>query len=470
MATDENVKAYVVFLGLSEDTAQGIVTQLGKMSEGIAFIGGDTISHRGKKWSDYARQIKPDLYVSDDTNRAVLRKIDAMKDELDGLILFYGGMSDERFLLSGLPTLLVDYNAFPSLQIGFKNAVAIARRNQTRFLTATWSDTDVSSEVRDRRLADFAAKIELFRVLHRIKGTRILDVQTKGFGSEPHEHWWRLDQEKYLHQLRETLGIDAVIADYRDLFDALDGIAGSEAEGIARQWIDEAEAVKDGRTEADVLEAARLYLATKELMARYDANAITLDCMTWHIMGGRYDVCGSLGLTEFQKDLVPAIAESDMDGVVTAVVGNYLTGRPGFQGDFMIDRFNGNAVYAHCQAPINPRGDDRAPYTIRAHDHRTVLQVALPTDGPVTALRTNVLEGKISLHTGELTDGAKIYRDFNELSCRSKMVAKVDAELIHENYDYRTFTNHPVVYLGDFRQELKDLARFIGYEVIEEDR
>ncbi|MGC9359833.1 MAG: hypothetical protein ACP5G7_05565 [Anaerolineae bacterium] len=470
MTTDEKAKAYVVFFGLPKDTAQGIMTQLGKMSERVAFVGGEAISYLGKKSLDYARQIKPDLYVSDERNRAVLREIDTMKDDLDGLILFYGRFSDERFLLSGLPTLLVDYNAFPTLQLGFKNAVAIARRNQTRFLTATWSDTDVSSEVRDRRLADFAAKIELFRVLHRIKGTRILDVQTEGFGSEPHEHWWRLDQEKYLHQLNEALGIDAVIADYRDLFDAFDGIAGSEAEGIARRWIDEAEAVKDGRSEADVLEAARLYLATKELMARYDANAITLDCMTWHLMGGRYDVCGSPGLTEFQKDLVPAIAESDMDGLVTAVVGNHLTGRPGFQGDFMIDVFNDVTVYAHCQAPINPYGNDSLPYTIREHMGRTVLQVKMPTEGEITALRVNVLANKISVHTGELIDGTRIYRDFIESSCRSKLVAKVNAGLIHDNYDYRTFTNHPVVYLGDFRQEFKDLARFIGYEVIEEDR
>jgi L-fucose isomerase-like protein len=192
--------------------------------------------------------------------------------------------------------------------------------------------------------------------------------------------------------------------------------------------------------------------------------------MTWHLMGGKYDVCGSLGLTEFQKNNIPAVCESDMDGLVTDILGNHITGGQGFMGDFMIDTFNGVTVYAHCQAPVNPHGDDRVPYTIRDHGGRTVLQMRLPVDGEITAVRVNLLERKISVHTGELIDGESIYRDFTESSCRTKLVAKVNARLIHENFDYGTFTNHLVVYYGDIREKIKNLASLVGFEAMEEDR
>ena len=84
----------------------------------------------------------------------------------------------------------------------------------------------------------------------------------------------------------------------------------------------------------------------------------------------------------------------------------------------------------------------------------------LPTEGEITALRVNLLEKKISVHTGELVDGEAIYKDFRELSCRTKLVARVDATLIH----------HPLVYYGDIREKVKDVARLVGFQVVEEDK
>ena len=49
-------------------------------------------------------------------------------------------------------------------------------------------------------------------------------------------------------------------------------------------------------------------------------------------------------------------------------------------------------------------------------------------------------------------------------------MARVDAALVHQNYGYATFTNHPLVYYGDIREKVQDLARLIGLQVIEEDK
>ena len=39
-----------------------------------------------------------------------------------------------------------------------------------------------------------------------------------------------------------------------------------------------------------------------------------------------------------------------------------------------------------------------------------------------------------------------------------------------ENLDWQTFGVHRVVFYGDWRQEFKDLAALMGFQVIEEDR
>lgn len=85
-------------------------------------------------------------------------------------------------------------------------------------------------------------------------------------------------------------------------------------------------------------------------------------------------------------------------------------------------------------------------------------------------MRVNVLAHQLSIHTGELVDGAAIYSQFKELSCRTKLVARVDAQLIHQHYDYGTFSNHLLVYYGDIREQVTMLADLIGFEVVEEDR
>ena len=50
---------------------------------------------------------------------------------------------------------------------------------------------------------------------------------------------------RYLKELKESLGMDAVIADYRDLFDEFDHVGEDKARGIARRWIDESEGIWD---------------------------------------------------------------------------------------------------------------------------------------------------------------------------------------------------------------------------------
>ncbi len=484
---NQNAKVYAVSFSLPEDVTNKILGDLESRCGGIEFVGRETIGYPGKDAMDYAMQRSPEVYVEDSKSNSVLEDIQNRKEGLDGLVLLFGGFCDNRYLLTGLPTLMIDYNAFPNLQIGFKDGVALGRRLGTKFITATYSTTDASESVSASRLDDLVEKVELFNAITKMKNTKIMDVQVRGFGSEPHEHWWRRDQEVYLQRLKETLGIDVVIVDYRDLFKEYGRIEEDEAKEIAAKWIAEQTPTKSikntrnvgGVTEEEVTKAGRLYLAADRLMKEYGCNAITMDATTWsacesfaHSIGEQYLVSGSLPLMEFRLHGIPACCQSDMEGLVTQILGECLTGRPGLHGDLTIDPFNDVTQVCHCNAPINPYGDDyRAPYSIGGEPRRRPQQyVDLPQEGPVTIIKTNVLQEKISVWTGELVPGESIYKNFFESCCCTKLIARANAKSIYENYDYRTFGNHNSCFYGEFREKVKSIASLIGFEVVEEDR
>ena len=239
----------------------------------------------------------------------VLQYVEESKGGLDGMILFPAHF-DRRFFLTGLPTLFVDY--VPTLQIGFKDAVALGRRYETKFVTATYGSIDVSKSVAEARMDDLVEKIELFNSIRKMKSTKIMDVQVRGFGSEPHEHWWRLNQEEYLQKLKESLGMTAVIVNYRDLFKEYLKAEEEKARKIAEKWMEEQSPTKairnrrnvGGVTKEEVTKAAKLYLAGDKMMKELGCNAITMDATTWaacesfaESIGEEYLVSGSLPLT-----------------------------------------------------------------------------------------------------------------------------------------------------------------------------
>lgn len=443
-------------------------------------------AYPSKEAVDYAIQCDPEFLADEKQRTDVLEYI--QDSNCNGLLLFPGDF-DKRFYLTGLPLLLVD--TLPSLQWNFKNAIALAKQYHSPFITATWNrnNTDASESVSQARWRDLTSKVKLFGAIHHIRQAKIMDFQVKGFGTEPHEHWWRLNQEEYLWALMKNLGVKSQIIDYRDLFKRSQQINAAEARDIAEQWLEAAQPTKAAKnprnqndvTKEEVIKAASLYAATRDIMKEYGCNAVTMDATTWSYAGGRrfaqsigeeYLVSGALGLTEFRLHGIPACCQSDMEGLVTLVLGEAVTDRPGFHGDFVVDAFNGVAQIGHCNAPINPYGDEhRFPYSIGGEKlRRPQVYVDLPEEGPVTVIKLNLLRKELSLWGGTLVPGNTIYNNFDESYCCTKLVAQTHATSILANYAYRTFGNHNCLFYGDFRAELKAAAALLGFTVIEQDR
>jgi len=98
------------------------------------------------------------------------------------------------------------------------------------------------------------------------------------------------------------------------------------------------------------------------------------------------------------------------------------------------------------------------------------VQVDLPADEPVTVAKVSVHDKKLALFTGKAVAGERLFPDWDDILCRTKLAIDVEAQRIFGNVDWWTFGNHRVVFYGDHRQEFKDLATLLGFEAIEEDK
>ena len=232
------------------------------------------------------------------------------------------------------------------------------------------------------------------------------------------------------------------------------------------------------------MRTAESYLAFEALRKKYNCDAVSTQMRSLTGSGKVEDIFWpGLGLMEFQKRGIQAICQEYENIMVAHLLAYYLTARPSMLGDLIIDTFNNISLLTHCGAPINPYGDDRRiPYIIWSHAQSPVrgtlkpgsgtgAQVNYPAGEPVTIWKVYVLHKKIGVHTGKTADGHCLYKDFDGIMCRTKLVVRVDdAKKIQKHCSPDEYGIHRAGTLGDLRETIKDLAVLIGYEVIEEDR
>lgn len=413
---------------------------------------------------------------------AVLNELEEQKETLDG-VLVIGITRDYRLFFTGLPTIVV-YNLLEFMNLPYE-----LFRERGKVLTATLDRIGVTSPaISAAMFADLVEKIKLLRVLGQMKQARMLSIAPQrylhavDYQGDIHEHLPAGYNQAYIHALQETLGVELLRLDMAEFYTAVREVDLTAAQEQARVWIREAKALYD-TTEAEVVNAAKLYLALEALRQRYDAVAISTHVRSLTGSGKVEDrVWPSIGMIEFQKRGLVAVCQDYPNIAATHMLGLYAAGRPSMLGDLMIDTFNGVDIILHCGAPINPHGDDRVPYTLWSHAESPVrgtggkpgsgvgTQVEIPTEEPVTIWKMDVLNRRILLHTGTTVDGHMLYKELDKLMCRTKLVAKVVAEKVQGHFCPGRYGIHRAATLGDLRPQVKDLAMLIGFDLIEEDR
>lgn len=423
---------------------------------------------------------------------------DLEKQDYDGVLLF-GAPRHYGLTESGLPTIVV-YSIHDFMNIPY---TLFAERGKVLTTTIDRWHFCSSRKVSEQMERDLFAKVRLIAALRRMKTDRILvctddqfvDVY-HGCMTKSHPPGYNELYQKTLTDLLGTkltkIGLDEVASE--PAIEHLWHQESEEANKIATMWIREAAAMVN-TMESEVVRSAKVYLAIKILMQKYDATAIAFHLRSLVKNPKPEDkIWPSMANSELQKTGQVGCCQAHIDVVLTHMLAQYAFGRPSMMGDYMLDTYNKVSYMMHCGAPWNPYGDERRiPYVIVDHRERAVrahsktgvgacTSVLYPPNEPGTIWRIDIMTGDVLVHTGTtianptalamgLTSVPSPYRPhWNEVMCRTKFAIKVaDAKKI-ERYVYPDkYGVHRTGTLGDYREGIKDLAALIGLNVIEED-
>jgi len=483
----ENTKIYTLFLSLgyggagkppqSPLTNKELLSQLQVECPGIQFI-------------------SRDLSLPEISFEQSYEELQERKD-LDG-VLIIGTTRHYKLAFTGLPTIVV-YNLFEWMNIPYKLYITGEEQESVlegappykkgRILTAQLDRRRVcSSSKREAMFKDLVYKIKLIQVVKKIKESRILVVAPHQYLAEVDyqgdfaKHFPEDYNETYIRELKQSLGVELAIAEPEEFYQAYKIADQRQAQKIAEKWIKEAKEVTAAKSE--VIKTAKAYLAFEALREKYDCNAVSTHMRSLTGSGKLEDrFWPGLGLEcGFKIRGIQAVCQNYVNILVAQLMGYFLSGRPSMLGDLMIDTENSVDILTHCGAPVNPYGDERRiPYSIRTHAESPVkdtqkpgsstgLEVEWPIGEPVTFWKVYVLHKKIGIHTGKIVDGHSLYKNLDDIMCRTKLIAVVDAEKVQKHFSPDEYGIHRNATLGDLREKIKDLAVLIGFDVMEEDR
>lgn len=345
---------------------------------------------------------------------------------------------------SGYPTILVDDLYGGSGE--FLLSLAVANREDLPVVGVASSD-----------FQDIIKKIELLRVIKSLKESRIVLV-SDGY----YELWTDIDD------VRDTFGTEVIKISTEEFNKYYSQIQKKDAEYWADLWSDNALRVEEP-SEEEILKAARMYLALKEIIREKKADAITVDCFNT-VLANKIPAYPCLPFFQLNNEGSTGICEGDIDSTLTQLMVRYLNGRPGFVNDPVVDTAKNQVIYAHCSCVnrvYGPKGKPN-PYIIRDHAEDgkgAAVQSILPTGDIVTTAKVNTSEKAMAIHQGKAVENVDV-----EKACRSKLAVEAEAKTIMNNWNVDVdFKWHRVTFFGDIREPLKDLARLLSLKVVEED-
>ena len=362
---------------------------------------------------------------------------------MDGYLLYVIGIwsgAPAVILRSGKPVIMVDDLYAGSGEVLIQGGRAV--REGLRCLTVSSSDFN-----------DVVKAVRLFEPLRAMKESVILDI-VEG------------DIAPSVKAVKEFLGPTVIQMTSQELASYYAQADLKEAEAWAKAWGSGAKKVVEPSPQ-DLLDAGRMYLALAKAASDKKADAVTMDCLGMFYTG-RVTAYPCLSHFQMNNDGGTGVCEADLNSTSTQLLLRYLTGRPGYVSDPVIDTSKNEIIYAHCVASnrvFGPKGKAN-PYLIRSHaeDRKGAsVQSLMPLGELVTTVEIDVPLKKMVLHS------AKTVENIDEAkACRTELAAQTDARAILDNWDLGW---HRVTVYGDWRREVLDLARLLGVvQVIEEDK
>jgi hypothetical protein len=404
----------------------------------------------------------------------------------------------------------------------------------TDFLGGSYVMMDFNQFVRDNNLPvvliqssdfnDLKNALHKMKVIHSMKNSKILAV---GLIEPPADSpmWvndlikgepmigWRTDPEGYKNKVKNILGPEIVYMtadEYKEKY--YDTIPMEDVKKEAELWKKDAIKVKI-RDEIWLDRMCQNYLGMKKAHELDGFDGIQMDCRTvpkqtimeepmkekgikltrsdefaWEFLKKIGSVptfpCGANG--RLSSEGIPAMGEGDIDTVLLNLMMQYMTNKPSFTNDPVIDVGTNQVIYAHCGPTIfnwEEIGGKIEPYELRMNcaDCGVTFKGSIPLNRTVTSIGMRMKDSAMAVHTARtigIIDKDDDHSGKMEGKCClaekgsvNKFVAQVpDARKIFDNYRPGIFGWHRSLIIGDHRQDVIDMSKLLGLTLYEEDR
>ena len=240
-----------------------------------------------------------------------------------------------------------------------------------------------------------------------------------------------------------------------------------EARWVVRQRFREAQRVIEPSKE-DGLNAARSYIAAKQLLKNEDCNALTTDCLGM-VTQRKVPTPPCMGASIFQDHGVTYGCEAAVGPAVSLMLTSYLFDKPGFMNDPVPETVKNVLIAAHCVSGTRIYGLDRqkeyAPYILRSHSESSLgvsPQVLWPVGEPVTLVQFFKPDA-LYLDTGTVVGNVNTPPAGG---CRTSVEIQMDD--VEDCRDVLGF--HQVVFFGNHRRDVEAFCQLYGINVVHSPR
>ncbi len=300
-----------------------------------------------------------------------------------------------------------------------------------------------------------ATATNMLAAIHRMAHTRIAVIH----GEE--------ESEDVLDPLGATLQRIPLEA-FALLYDATENSA--DAREIAAAYQQQAKGIVEPN-ETDILEAARTYVANRQIMEQYNCHAVTMDCLG--LVASRRCPPPCMAYMQLLNEGTCGACEADVTGTLSLLLSSYLLQRPAFLHNPSPNTVNNTYMGAHCTAPTKMDGFDApdSEYILRSH-HESDVGVApqvLLREGQGVTMMKFIHAGELMACTGNIIHNIETTPHDGVGGCRTAFEMSVDD--VRNTLDIRG--HHNVLVYGKHLPMLKaycqlskiDISRIDGAEV-----
>ena len=304
----------------------------------------------------------------------------------------------------------------------------------------------------------------LFRVLHCLRRLRHVRLGLVGY-RVPGFYTSNCDEL----DLRRRMGVELHHITLAEVYEEA-----AKTDPDARKQVIEsvrACACKVDATAEELDKAAALYLALKELAARYRLDSLAVKC--WPEFPNSYGVVACWAVSRLNDEGILTSCEGDVYGAVMMLMAKYLTGKTPMFADFVaIDEPKNLGIGWHCGAAPTCMSAD--PKQVAVGKHPTArggnlgVAVSFPIAGGMPATMTRLGMGPNGLRLffagGESVDTGPVLQG-NPAGIRFDAPARQVLKTILDN----GVEHHFVIVPADLRPELRIVAKWLDLPAIDVD-